>query len=313
MKRDGIGKRQIRMVCTDFTTREDGEDPIIEGYFAVFNSIYDIGYGMSESIAPGAFEGTPDLVFGGPALSDAGGSILLRDARGHVADALNFGLLVDPWLSEGYQADSGANEPGNFAPTPSAGRRGGFGPVVIASTSAGRFPDGADADDNKKDFQVQRTLNMSLPVAAGADNIKLANVQWIRPGASLVIGKGAEAQTVQVTGVGSAGATVLSAAAGPGTRTIAVGTAQGFIPGQEVLVGDEKAVVAEVIIPRGWRLPPAQQQNKLVLQAPLRKAHKAADPVSGTGVSLSAPLKAAFAPGTPVATAQPTPGAPNRY
>lgn len=56
MKRDGIGKRQIRMVCTDFTTREDGEDPIIEGYFAVFNSNYDIGYGMSESIAPGAFE-----------------------------------------------------------------------------------------------------------------------------------------------------------------------------------------------------------------------------------------------------------------
>lgn len=265
-------------------------------------------------LAPGAFEGTPDLVFGGPALSDAGGSILLRDARGHVADALNFGLLVDPWLSEGYQADSGANEPGNFAPTPTAGRRGGFGPFFAASsTSAGRFPDGADADDNKKDFQVQRTMNMSLPVAAGADNIKLENVQWIRPGASLVIGKGAEAQTVQVTEVGSAGATVLSAAAGPGTRTIAVGTAQGFIPGQEVLVGDEKAVVAEVIIPRGWRLPPAQQQNKLVLKTPLRKAHKAADPVSGTGVSLSAPLKAAFAPGTPVATAQPTPGAPNRY
>ena len=265
--------------------------------------------------APGAYAGTvpADQLFGGPALSDAGGSILLQDARGNVADALNFGLLVDPWLSEGYQADSGANEPGNFAPTPSAGRRGGFGPVVVPSTSTGRFPDGADADDNKKDFQVQRTLNMSLPVAAGADNIKLANVQWIRPGASLVIGNGADAQTVQVTEVGSAGATVLSAAAGPGTRTIAVGTAQGFIPGQEVLVGDEKAEVAEVIIPRGWRLPPAQQQNKLVLKTPLRKAHKADDPVSGTGVSLSAPLKAAFAPGTPVATAHPTPGAPNRY
>ena len=44
------------MVCTEFKTREDGENnPVIEGYFAVFNSVYDIGMGMSESIAPGAF------------------------------------------------------------------------------------------------------------------------------------------------------------------------------------------------------------------------------------------------------------------
>lgn len=54
-KRAGIGSRQTRMICTEFTTREDGGDPTIEGYFAVFNSNYDIGYGMSESIAPGAF------------------------------------------------------------------------------------------------------------------------------------------------------------------------------------------------------------------------------------------------------------------
>ncbi len=270
------------------------------------------------SVAPGAYDGAvpADLVFGGPALSDAGGSILLRDARGNVADALNFGLLVDPWLAVGYQADSGANAPGNFVPTPAAGRGRGFGPVMPAvtpSTSAGRFPDGADRDDNKNDFQVQRTFNVSLPVGAGADNIKMMNLQGIRPGASLVIGKGADAQTVQVAEVGSAGATVLSAPAGPGARTIAVATAQGFVPGQDVLVGDEKAVVAEVIIPRGWRLPPAEQQNRLVLKTPLRKAHKADDPVSGTGVTLSAPLKAAFAPGAPVASAVPTPGAANQY
>ena len=51
--------RQLRTAATEFTTRtekrEDGEDLYIEGYFAVFNSIYDLGYGMSESIAPGAF------------------------------------------------------------------------------------------------------------------------------------------------------------------------------------------------------------------------------------------------------------------
>lgn len=38
-----------------FETREDGGNLYIEGYFAVFNSNYEMGYGMSESIAPGAF------------------------------------------------------------------------------------------------------------------------------------------------------------------------------------------------------------------------------------------------------------------
>lgn len=50
--------RQLREVATEFTTRENGEDLTIEGYFAVFNSNYDLGYGMSESIAPGAFTDT---------------------------------------------------------------------------------------------------------------------------------------------------------------------------------------------------------------------------------------------------------------
>lgn len=50
--------RQLRTAMTEFTTREDGEAPSIEGYFAVFNSDYDLGMGMSESIAPGAFTNT---------------------------------------------------------------------------------------------------------------------------------------------------------------------------------------------------------------------------------------------------------------
>lgn len=52
-------RRQMRTVDAQFTTREnDSGNPCIEGYFAVFNSNYDLGYGMSESIAPGAFDGT---------------------------------------------------------------------------------------------------------------------------------------------------------------------------------------------------------------------------------------------------------------
>ena len=50
--------RQLRTVATQFETREDGDAPHIRGYFAVFNSIYEIAPGMSESIAPGAFSRT---------------------------------------------------------------------------------------------------------------------------------------------------------------------------------------------------------------------------------------------------------------
>jgi hypothetical protein len=49
--------RQMRSISSEFQTREDGDNPTIEGYFAVFNNNYDIAPGMSESIAPGAFEG----------------------------------------------------------------------------------------------------------------------------------------------------------------------------------------------------------------------------------------------------------------
>ena len=55
-KNFSIGSRQMRTIGTDFKTREDGEDLIIEGYFAVFNSDYEIAPGLTESIAPGAFQ-----------------------------------------------------------------------------------------------------------------------------------------------------------------------------------------------------------------------------------------------------------------
>lgn len=48
--------RQVRSVPTRFETREDESGQlVIAGYFVVFNSIYEIGPGMSESVAPGTF------------------------------------------------------------------------------------------------------------------------------------------------------------------------------------------------------------------------------------------------------------------
>lgn len=46
--------REVRSKATEFVTRDD-ENPTIEGYFAVFDSIYEIAPNMTESVAKGAF------------------------------------------------------------------------------------------------------------------------------------------------------------------------------------------------------------------------------------------------------------------
>lgn len=59
METRDIGTRQMRAVATSFETRSDEDgNQYIEGYFSVFNSNYDMGQGMSESIAPHAFDET---------------------------------------------------------------------------------------------------------------------------------------------------------------------------------------------------------------------------------------------------------------
>lgn len=55
-KKRELGSRQVRAIPSDLRARrEDGADPVIEGYFAVFNSNYQISNDLSESVAPGAF------------------------------------------------------------------------------------------------------------------------------------------------------------------------------------------------------------------------------------------------------------------
>lgn len=54
---DRLQLREVRPIATQFTARDD-ENPTIEGYFAVFNSIYEIAPGMTESVKPGAFSRT---------------------------------------------------------------------------------------------------------------------------------------------------------------------------------------------------------------------------------------------------------------
>ena len=58
MEKQNRTARQMRSIASEFKTRADGDELRIEGYFAVFNSVYQIWDDMSESVAPGAFSET---------------------------------------------------------------------------------------------------------------------------------------------------------------------------------------------------------------------------------------------------------------
>lgn len=55
-KEQRIERRTLKGSPIDYKVRSEDGNPIIEGYFAVYDSLYEIAPGMSESIAPGAFQ-----------------------------------------------------------------------------------------------------------------------------------------------------------------------------------------------------------------------------------------------------------------
>lgn len=52
--------RQMRAVTSQFEARDDSGNLYIEGYFSVFNTIYELWPGATETVAPGAFADTLD-------------------------------------------------------------------------------------------------------------------------------------------------------------------------------------------------------------------------------------------------------------
>jgi non-reducing end alpha-L-arabinofuranosidase len=260
------------------------------------------------------YQGTPapNQWFGGPALSTSAGSMVLRDAAGLVVDSLNYGLLVDPWASEGYQATSGAGESGCRVPTPGAGR-GGFGPAAAAAVatnrSAGRFPDGVDTDSNCTDFLLQPATTLPAGSAAGATNIKVASVADFGAGQTITIDTGTSLETAVIATVGTAGATTVAAATNVGATVIPVASATGFGAGQTITIDSdanhETAVVVSTTGGRGGAT--------ITVAAQLTLAHAAGAQVSGSGITVTARLTRAHASGAQIASDVPTPGAPNQY
>jgi hypothetical protein len=238
--------------------------------------------------------------------------MVLRDPAGLVVDSVNYGVLVDPWAAEGYQAASGSGQSGCHAASPGSGR-GGFGgrggPVAETNRSVGRFPDGADTDSNCTDFLLQPATTLPAGSAAGATNIKVASVAEFAAGQTITIDTGANLETAVIATVGAGGATKAAAATEAGTTGIPVAGGFGFAPGQAITIDEganqEGAVIASFSGGRGGA--------RIAVASPLTRAHAAGAQVSGTGITLTGPLTKTHASGAQVAGDVPTPGAPNKY
>ena len=266
------------------------------------------------SVTSAGYQGmpAPNQWFGGPAFSPNAGAIVLRDVGGLIVDSLNYGLLVDPWASEGYHGISGAGESGCRVPAPGPGRGGFGGPAVSAPhRSAGRFPDGADSDSNCDDFLVQAATILAASSSAGATNIKVASVADFATGQTILIDADASLETVIIANVGTSGGTTLGAAVAAGATVVPVASPAGFSAGQAITVDSgatqETAVVASTSGGRGGAAA------AITVTAPLTQAHAAGAQISGSGITLTTGLTKPHASGASVATQVPTPGAPNKY
>jgi non-reducing end alpha-L-arabinofuranosidase len=264
---------------------------------------------------------TPNQWFGGPELTTKSpqfgrtltveeGSIVLRDPSGVVADSLNYGGLVDPWAAEGDQAVSGGQLSGCYAPAPGSV----FNPwsTVVApvaiNTSAGRFPDGADTDSNCTDFSTQAAASLSATSAAGATNIKVASTEGFRPGQTVHIDSGANAETSVIAAVGTAGATTVRTSTDAGATLLPAVSVTGFGKGQTITI--DEGANSETAVVSSSR---ARGAATITVVAPLTRGHAAGAQISGSGISLTTPLTRTHTVGAQISDGVPTPGAPNQY
>ncbi len=249
----------------------------------------------------------PNQWFGGM-LSNTAGSLALMDATGTV--------VVDAVVYGSQQSNSSGN--GTIASPELAtleGEQGQGGCIVVtpravsgSGISVGRFPDGADSDSNCTDFLTQGAATLAASSAAGADNIKVANVASFGAGQTVIIDSGSSQETAVVSTVGTAGATTVATATEAGANIVPVASVSGFTPDQTVMIdsgANSEAATVAMIARRGV---PA-----ITFTTALTHAHLPGAQISGTGLTLATKLKQSHASGVPVVTDVPTPGALNKY
>lgn len=267
----------------------------------------------------------PNQWYGMP-YSAASGSIALTDAAGEV--------VVDAIVYGSRQSNSSANgtiTSPDLATLEGVQTQGGcivVSPVQVnnlvqaiiaegTNRGAGRYPDGADTDNNCTDFIVPNAVTLTASTKQGSNNIKVSNVGDFSSGQTIIIGIGEASEKAVIAEIGTPGGTTLGAPARPGTKAIAVTGAEGFYTGQTITIGDggniENAVVASTFAARRRPGAATVQPDSIRISAPLKLAHDASAPVSGSGITLSSPLTRVHQSGEQVANSIPTPGEPNQH
>lgn len=261
----------------------------------------------------------PHQWYGGPTFSKEGGSIILRDNTGNVADALNYGWIADPWVAEGYHATSGAGEGGCKAPAPvRATNRWETAIPILPNLSSGRFPDGKDSDSNCKDFLIQNSIATTLPVETGSINIKVASISGLKIGQKVLIDNGENSETAVIAIIGSTGGTTINSAVNSGSTVLPVASIAGFSVGQTVTIDKgeklEIAVIESITVARfRFGMQENSPGNSITINKPINKAHDLGVQVAGTGITFAAPFNKPHGIGTQIANNIPTPGKPNQY
>lgn len=249
----------------------------------------------------------PSQWYGGPALPLLAASMVLRDANGNLVDSLNFGGLVDPWAAEGYQAESGFEKAGCFAPTPGLPFNWDPASRVMTNVSTGRYPDGHDTDSNCHDFLESASTLLASDAPAQANSLKVDSAAGFRVGQTLYVDTGNRQETVAVSKVGGPGATTLATASAQGATSLQVVNAKPFVQGQTATIrdanGSEEVTIASV---GTW-------SNRLTLSAPLTHTYLSGAEIFGSGLTLVTPLAESHPAGSQIVTDLPTPGAPNRF
>ncbi len=281
---------------------------------------------LDEKVTTAGYQGLqkPDQWFGGPSLSFNAGNIVLYDADDNVVDGLNYGGIVDPWLAEGYQGASGTDEFGNFVTTPGVNMRrmffryGGI-PTSSPNLSAGRYPDGYDSDNNSRDFLLQNTMTLSLPVESGSGNVKVSGIENFNIGQKVIVGNDTNSETATIALIGTAGGTTIDTLIKAGATVVPVTSMEGFSIGQSISIDSganhETAVVASVTAGqrrfgrRGFNMP----SDTITVTMPLTYPHSTGTRVCGSGITFVKPLNKMHEAGTHITSNIPTPGEPNQF
>lgn len=275
-------------------------------------------------VAHEGYQGPAPQAWFGSTLFITGGAVALTDPTGAVVmDAVVYGSQQSNSSASGYitrpdlaTLEGVQHQGGCMAIVPGAGSGPATAAIAAAAAapgapnrSIGRFPDGHDADSLCDDFLVQPATIVPEGAAAGATNVKVANVAEFAAGQTVTIGTGPDSERAVIASVGTAGSTRSGAATQVGDTVIPVAATAGFVVGQSITIdGGASEETATIALVQGGRAGP-----RLTVTTPLTKPHPVGTALAGSGITLATPLVRALPRGAVMTTDLPTPGAANRY